>query len=112
MRTTSLVSLVPAAGLSSALVNVTVDDAEADSSISFTSQRCVTVEPDAASGSWEVSPGRFVHSCHNKTLRRCDEEGATATFKFTGMGSVSVYVFCGSSTIRGRRLFNLPALAS
>ncbi|KAJ7688962.1 hypothetical protein B0H17DRAFT_1296523 [Mycena rosella] len=90
MRTTSTLSLpVLTASVSRALVNITVDDTEPESSISFSSQTCVALEPDGADSSWEVSPGRFVHSCHNKTLRRCDEAGATATFKFTGMISIS-----------------------
>ncbi|KAJ7117879.1 hypothetical protein C8R43DRAFT_960544 [Mycena crocata] len=80
MRAASPFFLVLTASLSRAFVNITVDDS--DSSITFTSQNCVPVQPDAR-GSWEVFPGRFVNSCHNKTLRRCDDVGATAVFKFT-----------------------------
>ncbi|KAJ7471971.1 hypothetical protein FB451DRAFT_311995 [Mycena latifolia] len=90
MRTTSL-SLLLTASFSSALVNITVDDTDASSSIYFTSPTCVALEPDGASASWEVSPGRFVHSCHNKTLRRCTEAGATISFKFTGVAVYLVY---------------------
>ncbi|KAJ7086403.1 hypothetical protein B0H15DRAFT_844471 [Mycena belliarum] len=90
MRTTSL-SLVLAASLSNALVNITVDDADAGSSIKFTSRACVTVEPDSAEASWEVSPGGLVRSCHNKTLRRCDEAGATVGFNFTGVAVYLLY---------------------
>ncbi|KAJ6558208.1 hypothetical protein B0H19DRAFT_1261742 [Mycena capillaripes] len=80
------------AGLSKSLVNVTVDDAE-PTSISFTSQHCLTLQPDEAGSSWEISPGEFVRprSCHNQTLRRCDEEGARVSFKFTGVAVYLVY---------------------
>jgi hypothetical protein len=83
MRRTSL-SLVLAASLSNALVNITVDDSDA-SSVSFSSHKCLTLPPDEAGRSWQVSPGKFVHSCHNQTLRRCDEAGATVRFNFTGI---------------------------
>ncbi|KAJ7640396.1 hypothetical protein DFH06DRAFT_1215877 [Mycena polygramma] len=88
MRSTSF-SLALAAGLSNALVNITVDDTDTPS-ISFTSQSCLTLQPG---NSWEVSPGKFLHpsSCHNQTLRRCDEEGASVSFTFTGVAVYVVY---------------------
>ncbi|KAJ7666903.1 hypothetical protein DFH06DRAFT_1322881 [Mycena polygramma] len=91
MRSTSF-SLALAAGVSNALVNITVGDADAPS-ISFSSQSCLTLQPDEAGSSWEVLPGKFVHpsSCHNQTLRRCDEEGASVSFKFTGVAVYVVY---------------------
>ncbi|KAJ7301848.1 hypothetical protein DFH08DRAFT_945907 [Mycena albidolilacea] len=89
MRRTSL-SLVLAASLSNALVNITVDDSDA-SSVSFSSHKCLTLPPDEAGRSWQVSPGKFVHSCHNQTLRRCDEAGATVRFNFTGVAVYLVY---------------------
>ncbi|KAJ7773565.1 hypothetical protein DFH07DRAFT_952612 [Mycena maculata] len=87
MRTLSL-SLVLSATLSSALVNITVDDSEADSSIHFTSENCVALPSDETTKSWQVSPGRFVQACHARTLRRCD---GAVTFKFTGVAVYLLY---------------------
>ncbi|KAJ6516793.1 hypothetical protein C8R47DRAFT_1088368 [Mycena vitilis] len=91
MRSTSF-SLALAAGVSNALVNITVDDVDTPS-VSFSSQSCLTLQTDEAGSSWEVLPGKFVHpsSCHNQTLRRCDEAGASVSFKFTGVAVYVVY---------------------
>ncbi|KAJ6510630.1 hypothetical protein C8R45DRAFT_1088788 [Mycena sanguinolenta] len=81
-------SLLLAASLSSAFVNITVDDTDT-SLISYGSDNCRTLQPDDAERSWQVPSGKFVDSCHNQTLRRCEGAGASISFKFTG---VAVYV--------------------
>ncbi|KAJ7235097.1 hypothetical protein B0H12DRAFT_151483 [Mycena haematopus] len=89
MRRTSF-SLVLAASLSNAFVNITVDDADT-SLIFFSSPNCRTLQSEEAGGSWQVSSGQFVYSCHNQTLRRCEEARASITFKFTGVAVYLVY---------------------
>lgn len=110
MRTTSI-SLVLAASLSNALVNITVDDADT-TSISFTSHNCLTLQPDEAGTSWQVSPGKFVHACHNQTLRRCDEAGASVSFKFMGINICFKYGLRGSFIPRSRCLLDISSMAA
>ncbi|KAF7361454.1 hypothetical protein MSAN_01178500 [Mycena sanguinolenta] len=83
-------SLLLAASLSSAFVNITVDDTDT-SLIFFGSEDCRTLQPDEAERSWQVSSGRLVYSCHNQTLRRCEGAGAGISFKFTGVAVYLVY---------------------
>ncbi|KAK7028361.1 hypothetical protein R3P38DRAFT_2935581 [Favolaschia claudopus] len=88
MRRLSL-SLVLAAGLSNALVNITVDGSDG-SSVSFTPQNCQTTEPtDEAERSWQVSPGKTVHS--ERSWRRCDQVDARITLNFTGIAVYLIY---------------------